>query len=870
MGARQGLAGLAGSYKPTTPADWTDPPPETIADALDELAAGGSTAGAGAPSLLWTSDPALVAGGNVFKTWASLAVELKKIKGLKFIATDTAHGALHITPGAWSGISDLYFVAAGSIAAQSTVIVDDGATLPDCRALASDSVDFFYAGTTGPCLPTTGIVVVNLTNFGAVFVTGGKPFVSMAAGAALASFVDGGATWGTGSFAATGTGLLTVVLKSLGKIAANAASGTGTLSVLMTADAICDVNQTITTFALEVDATQISLLNLGGISDGVTDNAATFQAAVNILAGSGVALVVNGSGAQDTYLVSQPVKFPASTSAALKGFTIIGDPNTTIKSTVASATVEDAPLVGVATLGAFSTSLAANNVVGTSTLSMTAAPTVGMRVLINSGDTPFNSAAYFVRNVAGLGPFTVTVDRPVLRQFVAAGSGVSELASWPQQIRVQGNGLRITGTGTRWLQLEAGLNCEVGNLVFDTSAGHPTDAFSISMDVSCEDCIYSDFTVTDSTAVASNSSIVMESAENCHFLRCVARGSAAPILLLDSMVCDVTQCEGSTGLAAAGFGILLASDGASYGCRQCTIRGGTYGGSRGAGGIGVMLRDGTSDCAVLDVDAPGNSVGFELDAAAGATKNNLFTNCTATDCTTQAMLIAQAVRGTIVQGFNMSRSAALRSNDECILQGITGRDLPAAGGVNLSQGTSTPVCVLDGFLLESTAAAFTGVIANTGKRAIVKNGRVTLNAAPGTTQVAYSLSTGVLDLSSVVGDGTNVGGAASFGIHSSAGTTLRLGPDVDVSTLDQPLGDVNGYCTKNLGVVAQNNPIVANNAVAVDVTWPDLKSTDRVSLTLITKGGAPSAMPQISYTPGTKFTLTSFAGDTSTYGYTIN
>lgn len=45
MGADRGLAGTAGSYTPTTPLAWADPPPTTISDALDRLQAFASSVG---------------------------------------------------------------------------------------------------------------------------------------------------------------------------------------------------------------------------------------------------------------------------------------------------------------------------------------------------------------------------------------------------------------------------------------------------------------------------------------------------------------------------------------------------------------------------------------------------------------------------------------------------------------------------------------------------------------------------------------------------------------------------------------------------------------------------------------------------------
>ena len=105
------------------------------------------------------------------------------------------------------------------------------------------------------------------------------------------------------------------------------------------------------------------------------------------------------------------------------------------------------------------------------------------------------------------------------------------------------------------------------------------------------------------------------------------------------------------------------------------------------------------------------------------------------------------------------------------------------------------------------------------------------------------------------------GGGGSTGVNMAAGT-FRQGDGCNLDAASTPVTIAGGaFWTRGL--------VVANGAANVDVTWPDLKTSDRVVLTMETKGGAPSAMPLITYTAATKFTLQSFAGDTSTYGYQV-
>jgi hypothetical protein len=71
----------------------------------------------------------------------------------------------------------------------------------------------------------------------------------------------------------------------------------------------------------------------------------------------------------------------------------------------------------------------------------------------------------------------------------------------------------------------------------------------------------------------------------------------------------------------------------------------------------------------------------------------------------------------------------------------------------------------------------------------------------------------------------------------------------------------------NLGI-AQRGTFVATGATPVAVAFAGLKSTMVISVSLNTTGGAVGARPTVqTITPGTGFTITASAGDTSTYSW---
>lgn len=105
----------------------------------------------------------------------------------------------------------------------------------------------------------------------------------------------------------------------------------------------------------------------------------------------------------------------------------------------------------------------------------------------------------------------------------------------------------------------------------------------------------------------------------------------------------------------------------------------------------------------------------------------------------------------------------------------------------------------------------------------------------------------------------NAGG--NVGARVESGATLRLGPGCDFDGCNTALQIAAGaFCSQGVQIVS------GGAGAPQDFTFPDAKSTDRLSVRLITIGGAPTPYPvPYTITPGTKFTLTFAVGDTSTY-----
>jgi hypothetical protein len=97
----------------------------------------------------------------------------------------------------------------------------------------------------------------------------------------------------------------------------------------------------------------------------------------------------------------------------------------------------------------------------------------------------------------------------------------------------------------------------------------------------------------------------------------------------------------------------------------------------------------------------------------------------------------------------------------------------------------------------------------------------------------------------------------------TAGVTLVRGSGMVLETAAIP------YQFGVAGTFQNWGTVVASGATAVDVGYTQIKAADTVVLTRVVNGGTPGITPRVTITPGTKFTITGVAGDTSTYAFKI-
>jgi len=568
----------------------------------------------------------------------------------------------------------------------------------------------------------------------------------------------------------------------------------------------------------------VSVKVFGAKGDDVTDDAPAFQAGLNALAGTGVALWVPAG----TYVIGEALAVPSSTI-------VWGDSAATLKSTITAG-------VGPGGFGAIFTAIPAPNQNGVTIGALNINAAIGSRVLqFNvTGVLPtigdwlnmlhgFSAQVFKVTNVALVAGtvYNVTIDREVLLPFTTADSGTAYTAI-PQDIRIYGNGMTLTGTGDLYIELFAALNCEVRNLKLNASGGAlRATTFVASFDTGSRNCTFDNLVVDGTGANAAMGGPVTEGGTSNLLRRiyCANMTGNGPALI-DGIGCGLEDCSLDTG---GGFGLAIGTQGASFGSFGCWMQNSFVAGATTQG----FLFDKTQSCSGENLQAYACNIGVQVTAnAVDATLRNVLTE----DSTTGPGLDVHAY---------------------CIVRDLTCYESNGAGhdAVTVSGGL-----LLDGFDIHTGGTVNlqgVGINLNTGI-ARIRNGIVTLESTGAHIAIVVTALTAMIDEVDIANATT--GGPTTYGVYVNGGTA-RLGTRVYADLATHPVTVASGQSNRG--------QVIANGAANVDVTWPDLNASDRVLLTMAAKGGAPSALPLITYTPGTKFTLQSFAGDTSTYDYVV-
>lgn len=600
----------------------------------------------------------------------------------------------------------------------------------------------------------------------------------------------------------------------------------------------------------------ISVKAYGAKGDGVTDDTAAIQRGLTAVAGTGISLWFPvGTYKTTTALqLSSNTEIWGSPGAVILGaLPTTGGPNIAVfnagnPNALDAGTLEATPTVGSNTINL-------NNPTG----GVVIVP--GQYVAVQHAGATFQAALYKITAVTSHATYyTCTLDRPILFTF-ASGDSYSLYTAPNSNIRIRGNGLRLTGTCVRYIELEFAWNCIIEDVTVDTAGGAGTDLM-----VSLDNYNYRSLIRRCSADGGGNAGTVgfaIESGEDSGMEDLTVKNCASfGLAIYDSIGCWVNDCSSQENQ----YGLIITADGNTVGCQEITVKGGSYTSNTADG---VTIQSGSSYTTLVGVEADYNAVnGISLTSASAAAGTQII-GCKARGNTQQGFVQNSTMPVTIA-GLDVSGSFTASGNGAAVFQGparVTGLVCVDAVPeirvyVNLAAGILAEFSQMH--IDDNSGTPVNIFYINAGEVHIIDS---TILVGHSCNSVNLAAATSKLKISRTR-IAPSVSSSGETGFVSVAGSTLRLGDGVDADATSAPLSNVIGYCSKSIVGATNAAPIVANGVTPVNIAWPDLKSTDRVVLSLLTKGGTP-AFPDITYTPGTQFTLTSFAADTSTYHYVV-
>jgi len=575
------------------------------------------------------------------------------------------------------------------------------------------------------------------------------------------------------------------------------------------------------------------------------------------------ALQAAATGVGDGVVVLGPGNFNIATPIIYNGVSntkLVGSPLTILTGSmaptagVANSVIRGAPVLS----GVSNTTLNGTPTVGNNSFVVAAIGTIvaGMFLKLTAALSGNLTSVYKVTGVAGT---TVTVDRPLLFPWVT-GDSVQPLTSVPAGNTIEGNGMKITGTGDNALDWQGFLASRVQDVVCDTSGGSLTSG--ILMDLGCVNCEFARVRVDGATAGADalNTGIGWSSVERCRLESCRAsRIAVAGFGFFDGYSSRVFQSDSYDCKTAAAQAILissLATAATAQGNTECVFE--TMSGNDSVNGWSIPsgTRTTVRNAVAKNCSARGFFIGT------GTT----LTDCIFDKCTVQG--------GTpTVAGFVVDTAAVRPVITDLTLQGIAGtlpamtiaaactvRGLTASGNTTtgnvLNVSTSVQVDLSNIDITMKTAGAAASAIA------FLLNGRVNIRSAKFAVGVAGDVcinhaGTEIVELDDV--RATNPGAVGgTFGYLAVGATSLlRRKGFIDFSACATPLTVVQ----------TDQGTVTANGAAAVNTAFKDARATGILLLSVATVGGATARTPLTGVTANTQFTITSVGGDTSVYSF---
>ena len=532
------------------------------------------------------------------------------------------------------------------------------------------------------------------------------------------------------------------------------------------------------------------------------------------------------------------------------GTVLIGNPGVRIVQTLSDPSNDPhvAAISAFPSTTGYSTTLSSNNVVGAKTVTVAAVPTDGTYIRILDASNPTSRAAvYRVVSHSGAGPYTATLDRPVMWQFHTADTvvGITPVTG----VRILGGGMTMTGTGDRFIEFQSAIGCYVEDVNFDTTGGAPNGGgFWMSWDNGSIDCEARRIIANGNSTLLS-ATLVVETGERCRYVECMVTGStnslSAGIALLDCYDCALLECK-----AYGNYdGIQVSAGTSNLGCLDCRVEGcETSGNAR----HGVNVDKGSAGTSCVGIRASSNTnAGLNVGTTAVSTQ---IVDLKGTG-NAEVLQVQNGAVGTRVTGLDSSGQASLGVN--------------CAAPVDIEQWYSNGDNI-NGIAFFSTAGpvnvrGFNLAMTNTGQTAVwtqvpatFESGRISVGAS----------SVGILvDVTTARIRNTTITQTASGSqaVNGNAGSTIRFGTHNDFDGCTTPLS-LAGTCHSNRGTVT------LNGTTGVDYNFRDLKSTDVVHLTRKTTSATPNVTaPTWTTTLNTKVTVSgTIAGTSDVYQIDID
>jgi hypothetical protein len=508
--------------------------------------------------------------------------------------------------------------------------------------------------------------------------------------------------------------------------------------------------------------------------------------------------------------------------------------------------------------------VAANAVLCSQQLSITTSVAIGTYIaVIRNLPGGFRQATYQVLGISGSGPYTVQLDHSIHYAF-QAGDSINIMSAPVLDICIEGNGMTMAGTGSRYIELvHSAVNCYVCDINFSSSEGYVSERL-MSFDEAAYNC-HAQGLIGDGGSTATTG-YSFEGAENCSYEECRAtRCLNAGFLFQDAVYCDLINNNSYSNGSGAAFISASNVEGSNFN----QICGGDYSGNN----AGIVIDKGSSQNCIVDASVCLNTTGgVQLTTGSFLLTDNYLYNL--------------AIAGNPGPGINLSSSSVGTVIEQCVVSSIKNPGILVPAGAT---GTRILSCEVDNTPTSVAAdceivglrgnAPVTALTVLAGGYARVSGLNLTAPSGAGLVNVVQVA--GVAEFqNSHLSIGSNCNGflatgggiikmsytkvdksasGQTVGLFSNANSTIRIGDGVDVDNTSLPL--------YGPGFFSRGTIITANTSgTPQDYAWPDIKSTDRILFRLMLIAGTPTPAPPIyTITAGVKFTVTFALGDGSAY-----